>query len=439
MDFNKELPAHDIEAEKSLIGSLLAQNGLYDQITVTPGDFYSPKLARTFSTILGMLSRKDPVDAVTLFHNLKKDFPGEQVMTENDLRHILDESPLFQIGKYMSVIKECSLSRQVKAVCFAAINSEKLGNDILNDVQRDILSITPAGHEDDIKHIRDIIGNHMDRIDKANTTNIDNYYRFGFPNIDRCLKTIGPKLLVVAGRPGAGKTAFSLTAIKNLDRSGVRTGFLSIEMPEFEIIDRLLAMESSINASKFGRYKGLNPQEYQQVSDAAAVFYQSNIQIDSMGGVDISDVERKCRRMKKNGAQIVFIDQLSQIGNKDIKNGDLTTRYSENTTRISALKKELEIPIVLLAQLNRDLKTRSNKKPILSDLKQSGKIEEDADAVIFIHRPEEYAETEQEKESLKGLAVIDIAKNRNGSKFTDSKIIFHHETTYFYQGYDYEK
>jgi len=433
MDFNKDLPAQDLEAEKSLIGSLITQNSLYDQIRVCFEDFYSQEHARTFKTIQTLLNRKIPVDIVTLYHQLKKDFPDGGFVTEDKMLDILNNSPLMQIEKYQDIIKECSVTRQVKAICSGVMHSEKIGDDILSEAQKGVLSISATGHEDDIRNVKDIINEHVDRIEKANTTDVDTYYRFGFPNLDRCLKTVGPKLLVVAGRPGSGKTSFALTSIKNLDRSGVCAGLLSIEMPEFEIIDRLLAMESSVNASKFGRYKGLNAQEFQRVYEAAGVFYKSNIQIDSMGGVDISDVERKCRRMKNKGAQIIFIDQLSQIGNKEVKNGDLTTRYAENTTRISSLKKELDIPIVLLAQLNRDLKTRSNKKPILSDLKQSGKIEEDADAVIFIHRPEEYAENDEEKESLKGLAIIDIAKNRNGAKYTDSNILFHHETTYFYQ------
>ncbi|MBP8866178.1 MAG: hypothetical protein KBG63_06895 [Acetobacterium sp.] len=434
MDYNNYLPAQDLDAERSLIGSIVTQNSLFDKMRVLPTDFYSKRHENAFRTILGMLSRKEPVDAVTFAHQSKKEHPNGGTITDVDLLKILDESPLLNIEKYMDVIKDCSITRQVKEICYSIIHSDKIGNDILSDAQKGVLGISGSGHEDDIKNVRDIISDHMERIDKANTTEVENFLRFGFPNLDMRLKTSGPKMIVVAGRPGSGKTSFALTAIKNLDRLGVHTGLISIEMPEFEIIDRFLAMESSVTASKFGRYKGLDFKEYQMVNDAASVYYNSNIQIDSMGGVDISDVERKGRRMKNNGAEIIFIDQLSHIGNKDINAGDLTTRYSENTTRLSSLKKELGIPIVLLAQLNRDLKARSNKRPILSDLKQSGKIEEDADAVLFIHRPEEYADNEEEKEGLKGLAIIDIAKNRSGAKYTDKNILFHHETTYFYQG-----
>ena len=168
-------------------------------------------------------------------------------------------------------------------------------------------------------------------------------------------------------------------------------------------------------------------------SDAASMLYESNLIIDGTGSLDIIDVERKCRKLKQMGCQVIFIDQLSQIGNKYIKSGELTALYSENCTRIARLKKELNMPIFLLAQLNRDLKNRASKEPILSDLKQSGKIEEDADAVIFVHRPEEYEEGKNKKE-LKGIAVLILAKNRSGPLYRDAGVKFVAETTQFFQG-----
>ena len=192
-------------------------------------------------------------------------------------------------------------------------------------------------------------------------------------------------------------------------------------------------MESNIDSSKLGKYKKLSPQEIQSLNDAGAVFYNSNILLDETGSLDISDVERKCRIMKKMGAQVIFIDQLSQIGNRQIKAGEATSLYSENCTRLARLKKELKLPVFLLHQLNRDMKVRQNKEPIVSDLKQSGKIEEDADAVIFIHRPEEYESDQAAKAILHGKAVLILALNRSGPTYRDDRIRFSHETTSFHQ------
>ena len=242
MDFNKDLPAQDLEAEKSLIGSLVTQNSLFDRIRVLPHDFYSKRHGNAFKTILNMLARKDPVDVVTFYHQTKKDFPSCGSITEQELFDILDNSPLMEVEKYQDIILECSITRQIKTACSAIIHSDRLGNDILADAQKAVLAVTAADHEDDIKKISDIIQAHMDRIDTANTTEATNFLRFGFPNIDKRLRAIGPKLIVIAGRPGAGKTSFALSSIKNLDRAGHNVGFLSIEMPEFEIIDRLLSI-----------------------------------------------------------------------------------------------------------------------------------------------------------------------------------------------------
>lgn len=429
------IPAQDIEAEKSLIGSLLLNNKLFhDCECLTPEDLYKKKHSIIFNIISLLIQKGEKVDAGSVWYELKKEDKDAYFIEPDYFINIMENSPLFNTKKYVSIIKECSITRDVKENCMSIINSDNTGEELLSSAQKAMIEITSTSNTDDIKNLRDIIIPHMERLERSNFTEEGMYYKLGFPRIDRCLKTIGPKLVIIAGRPGMGKTAIAVTMAKNLDRGGVRTGFLSIEMPESEIIDRWLSMESGIDSSKFGKYKGFDKQELQTVNDAAAWFYQSMLKIDGTGSLDIIDVERKCRKMKRDGVQVIFIDQLSQIGNRKIKSGEETAKFSENCTRLARLKKELGIPIFLLAQLNRDMKNRANKEPILSDLKQSGKIEEDADAVIFVHRPEEYADPDDNLEELKGKTIINLAKNRAGAKFRDNKIIFNHETTYFYQG-----
>jgi len=433
-----DLPAQDIEAEKSLIGSLLLNNKLfYECEYLLPTDFYKTSHTLIFKTMAYLFNKGEKVDAGSVWYELKKGKFEKQIEDPNYLINIMESSPLFNTKKYVSIIKECSLTRDIKTSCMNILDSDSIGEDLLSEVQNSVLDIKTTNNTDDIKNLRDIIIPHMERLEKANTTKEGMYYSLGFPRIDRCLKTIGPKLIIIAGRPGSGKSALAVTMAKNLDRERIRIGFLSIEMPESEIIDRWLSMESGVDSSKFGKYEGFDAVDLQHVNDAASWFYESMIKIDGTGSLDIVDVERKCRKMKKDGVQVIFIDQLSQIGNRQIKSGEETARFSENCTRLARLKKELNLPIFLLAQLNRDMKNRSKKEPILSDLKQSGKIEEDADAVLFIHRPEEYADPEDNTSELKGKTVLNLAKNRAGAKFRDNKIIFNHETTYFYQGEDY--
>ncbi len=364
---NIELPAQDLEAEKSLIASLIMNNNLFDLAEgLRSDDFYPSSHQAIFGTMLAMRSRSEKIDAGSLWFEMKKNGTDDKIPGPDYFIDLLENSPLFNTEKYVSIISECSITLQIKIACMTTMDSHLIGQDLLSLAQSSMLDVKTMSRDDDIKNLKDIIQSHIDRIEDANSTEAGLYYKLGFPRIDNCLKTIGPKLIIIAGRPGMGKTSFALTAAKNLDRERVKPGILSIEMPEQEIVDRLLSMESGVDSSKFGKFKGLNPKDFQKITDAASVFYECGISIDGSGGLDIVDVERKCRKMKKDGVQVIFIDQLSHIGNKEVKGGEATTRFAENTTRLSALKKELGIPIFLLAQLNRDLKNRANKEPILS-------------------------------------------------------------------------
>ena len=426
---------HNKEAEQSLIASLILDNNLFDNCDdIEPSDFYVSSHSIIFNTMLLMRSNNEKIDLSSLYYSLDKNGLSDQIGGAQYLVKITENSPVFNTKEYTKIIKECSLTRKIKERCMNILDSKDFGESLLSTAQSELLSIKSTMNTDNIKRLKDIITNHIDRLEKANTKETGLYYKLGFPRIDRCLKTIGPKLIIIAGRPGAGKTALAVTITRNLDKQNVRVGFLSIEMPEDEIIERWISMESGVDSSKFGKFKGLEDKDIQNVSDAASALYLSEIRIDATGSLDIVDVERKCRKLKKDGCKVIFIDQLSQIGNRQIKGGELTARYSENCTRIARLKKELEIPIFLLCQLNRDMKGRASKEPILSDLKQSGMIEEHADAVIFIHRPEEYVEKDSEKNALYGKTILNLIKNRSGAKFKDNKIMFNHETTYFYQG-----
>ncbi|MBC8439300.1 MAG: hypothetical protein H8D87_06415 [Deltaproteobacteria bacterium] len=430
-----ELPAQNIESEESLIASLIMNNNCFNDCEyLYPDDFYRSDHVLIYKTMLEMKSRHENIDLSTLWFELKK--KKESDIIRGGIAYLVkisETSPVFNTRKYVSIIKECSLTRKIKTKCMQILDSDKYGELLLDLAQNSILDIKSSNSGDNIKAVKDIIIDHIERLEKANITEQNIYYRLGFPRIDNCLKTIGPKLIIIAGRPGAGKTALAVTMSRNLDKMGVNVGFLSIEMSEDEILERWIAIESGLDSSMFGKFNGFETRQIQSLNDAGAILYDSNIKIDSTGSLDIIDVERKCRKLKKDGCQVIFIDQLSQIGNRQIRGGELTALYTENCTRIARLKKEIGIPIFLLCQLNRDMKDRSKKEPILTDLKQSGKIEEDADAVLFVHRPEEYAD-EHERPILIGKTILNIAKNRSGPKFRDDKIIFNHQTTYFYQG-----
>lgn len=429
-----KIQGHNIEAEQSLLATLMINNEAFEHCSeIMPIDFYKTAHQIIYKKIIELLFAKNLVDLVVLTNELTKAGQIDQIGGVSYLVKVIDTAPIMNTAGYVKIIKEYSLTRQINQVCMKIQDSSLVGDTLLDIAQSEMLKIQSSANQDCIVNVRDIIHKHIDRIEKANTQQQETGYQTGFSNIDQRLKLSGSKLIIIAGRPRMGKTSLAVTIARNFDKTGVCVGFMSIEMPEDEIMDKWLSMESGVDSCKFGRYKGLNKDEYQVLNSSAESLFESKLMLDETGSLDIVDVERKARKMKTKGAQVLIIDQLSQIGNKYVKSGETTSRYSVNCNRIARLKKELKIPIFLLAQLNRDLEKRNNKEPMLSDLKQTGSLEEDADAILFVHRPEEYAVKKEERTALRGIAVLNLAKNRSGPCYRDERIIFVQKTTRFFE------
>ena len=430
-------PSNDKNAEQALISALLIDNAPLEDITdLSPRDFYTMAHQKIYGAMTSLYRQGSPVDLVTVATWLQKSGDLERVGGASYLASIADSAPMAtNAGAYADTIKDMSLNRRVLEVALrvqdAALRGEA-GASVLELLQTEALKIQNTNRQDNIKHVCDIIDDHVDRIEKANARKEGRGYPTGFSNIDRCLSLKDGKLIVVAGRPKSGKTSFAVTIMRNMDKLGIKTGILSIEMPEAEVIDKWLAQESQIDSQKFGKYKALSDDDFIYLVNAAGNIAQnSSIMIDDSGSIGIDDVKRKCRKMVKAGCKVLFIDQLSQIRGRSGE--DRFARFANNVNEIAMLKKELGVPIFLLAQLNRELEKRANKEPIPSDLKMTGNLEEDADAVIFVYRPEVYAADDHERAVLKGKAIINLALNRHGAPWRDNKIWFKAETSYFYQ------
>lgn len=429
-------PAHDITAEQALLSALLIDNTPFSELSdLLPTDFYKSAHQKIYRAMVSLWRRDDSVDLVTTATWLKTSGELKTVGGAGYLAEIADSAPVaLNALAYARTIKDLALNRQVLAVAAriqdAALRGES-GEAVLEMLQSEAMKIQTTDHKDNIQNVKDLMDDHLDRIETANTTHEGRGYPTGFPNIDRCLSVQGPKLIVVAGRPKAGKTSLAITIMRNMDSMGIKTGILSIEMPGTELIDKWLAQESQVDSQKFGKYKGLSLEEFESIMNATgSMAVNCKIMMDDSGSIGIEDVKRKCRKMVKAGCKVLFIDQLSQIKGKPGE--DRFGRYESNTNQLAILKKELGVPIFLLAQLNRELEKRNNKEPIPSDLKMTGSLEEDSDAVIFVYRPEVYAKDEHEAAALKGKAILNLALNRHGSPWRE-KVLFRPETSYFYQ------
>lgn len=439
-----KIPPNNKDAEESLISAVLINNENFEFCEdLNPHEFYNIGHQKIFRAMLTLNSKKIPVDLVTVSEELNKRGELSEVGGAAYLSTIADSAPMAVNCKaYADIISDLSLKRDaikfsltVHDKAFSNSKTDDVG-ELIEFIQSEALNIQQSKRGDSIFLLRDILHGHIDRIEHDNRTPQESYLSFGFPRLDRLMNISGPKFILIAGRPSMGKTALAVTCMRNLARRMICCGFLSIEMGRDEIINRWLAMETGINNMKYNVYNGLNDHEFSSIVSAAGEMDQWPVFIDDTGSIGIEDVERKSRKMVRDGAQILFIDQLSKIKGKT---GDQFKDYTTNCNRIADLKKELRVPVVLLSQLNRDLEKRADKRPTLADLKNTGSLEEDPDIVIFLYRPEYYINPknpneEAEKEAIKDNAEINIAKNRNGARYCDKHMKFDHGRGMFYQG-----
>ena len=413
------VPPQNIEAEQSLIASILVNEKILDDCNLKPDDFYQKKHQKIYKTFLDLRAKNENVDLVSV---------GQILIEDADLvtyvAGITDTATITLKAKTTAkIIKSARIKRDL-IVSLQTIQDrveESNLETLLDFAQTEIMKYTVSTQDNKIYHIKDLLMQHADEIEKANTKKQEKNIRTGFKCLDRLLNLDGPNYVVIAGRPSMGKTAFALSIIKNMAVDGQLPGILSLEMGKGKLIDRWLAMMTGINSMNFHKYQALTGQQWQQLQDSISFMYDRwNVLVSDAPARDISSLERQARQMKSKGATAIFIDQLSQIGggsDDDFKN------YTQHSNRIARLKKELGIPIFLLAQLNRKLEDRSDKEPRLSDLKMTGSLEEDSDVVILLYRPEYYEKKPEEKARKARDVVLNIAKNRDGATHREPDVI----------------
>lgn len=405
-------PPNNIETEESVLSSLFINNSGFDEITIEPEDFYRSAHKKIFNAMLRLRNKQAPVDLVTVGHWLQDNNQLDEIGGGAYLSSISDTAPIaINIKKYAQDIKSLSVKREIiinaSQILEKAMSNEGSCEELLSYAQSAMLEIKNTKVIDNIKPIEGMLFDHIDTIEQYQTKDMPTGYSFGLPFMDKILRIVGSKLIIVAGRPGLGKTAFALSSAKHIAQTyNEKVAFLSLEMDKEPLLDRLLSIDADINHMKFYNKKALNEDGLSRLSVSASILSRLPLYVDDSGR-NIEDIKRICRKLKKEGFGIIFIDQLSKIPGT----GKDTERYTRNCNEIALLKKELKIPIVLLAQLRRN---ETQAEPTLETLKQTGALEEDADIVIFIHRP--YG---KDKSKHPDIAKIICAKNRQGAEGFD--------------------
>ncbi|MBI4126092.1 MAG: replicative DNA helicase [Deltaproteobacteria bacterium] len=416
---NLKLPPQDLEAEQSVLGAMLLDNDAIHRVAelLEPVDFYRDTHRRIYQAILNLYQKNEAVDLVTVTSELKRLNELEQIGGANYLSQLVDTVPTTaNAGSYSKLIREKSVVRRLieGATKIAARGYEPLSNaeEYLDEAERVIFEIARARTRQAFVSLKDIVKDSFKAIEglyerKELITGVST----GFTELDRLTSGLQRSdLIIVAGRPSMGKTAFALNMVEHaaIERGKICAVF-SLEMSKEQLVQRMLCSRAEVDASKL-RGGFLGESDWPKLTRAAGLLSEAPIFIDDSAALTVLEVRAKARRLQReHGLDLMVVDYLQLmrgIGRVESREREI----SEISRSLKALAKELNVPVIALSQLNRSVESRTDKRPQLADLRESGSIEQDADVVAFIYRDEMYNPESPDM----GKAEVIIGKQRNG-------------------------
>ena len=416
----KRVLPHSMEAEQSVIGSMIMDREaiVVASEMISGDDFYNKSYGVLFDSMVELNDQGQPVYVVTLQNRLKeKDVPPEVASLEF-IRDLITAVPTSaNIKYYATIVSEKAVLRKLIRLTEEIANncySEKDGLEvILEDTEKRVFDLVQRRNTGDFVPIREVVMNAMDKIEKASHSN-GNVTGIATGFIDLDYRTAGMQpsdLVLIAARPSMGKTAFVLNIAQYVAfHSGECVAIFSLEMSKEQLVNRLFAMESKVDSQHL-RTGNLSDLEWEKLIESAGMIGQSKLIIDDTPGISIAEMRSKCRKFKlEMDLKMVIIDYLQLMSGSGRGNESRQQEISDISRSLKALARELQVPVIALSQLSRAVEQRPDHRPMLSDLRESGAIEQDADVVMFIYR-DDYYNPDTEK---KGIAEINIAKQRNG-------------------------
>ncbi|MBK7356874.1 replicative DNA helicase [Propionivibrio sp.] len=419
------IPPHSIEAEQSVLGGLLLDNAAFDKIAdlVGEGDFYRDEHKRIYRQIRKLLERNKPVDVVTVAESLDQAGEGDDTGGLAYLGELAANTPsASNIRRYAEIVRERAVLRQLVTagdeIAGSALNP--LGRDpkqLLDEAEARVFAIAEGGfrHQTGFQHINPLLTQVVERIqelhDRDNPSDITGVPT-GYHDLD--LKTSGLQagdLLIIAGRPSMGKTSLALNMAEHVAiEVGLPVAVFSMEMGGTQLAMRMLSSVGRLDAQRV-RTGRLNDDEWSRLSFALGKMHEAPLYIDETAALNPIDLRARARRLHRQCGKLglIIIDYL-QLMSVSGQGENRATEISEISRSLKSLAKELNVPVIALSQLNRSLEQRPNKRPVMSDLRESGAIEQDADVILFIYRDEVYNQDTPDK----GSAEIIIGKQRNG-------------------------
>ena len=417
------LPPQNLEAERGVLGSVLLMNEVLDEVVevLAADHFYTDGHRKIFSAIRRLYDNgTQAIDPLTLAEELDRHSQLDDIGGASYLEQVLESVPHAAHARYYAgIVREKWVQRQLIFACNEILSECYDGSndpdDVLSAAEQRIFRILDDQGEPRKIEIKDILLDAFDRInERMENDEVISGIPTGFPDLDQRLNGLQPsELVVLAARPSMGKTALVCNLAEGVAmEAGLGVLLFSLEQSNLELAERLLCIRSQVNSHRL-RSGTLDDDERKLLVHASAELSESPLFLDDQPGRTIAQITAVARRLqRRNGVRVVIIDYLQLIEPED-KSSPREQQIALITRRLKALAKELSVPVIALAQLNRGVEHREDKRPRLSDLRESGAIEQDADVVMFLHRPEHY-----NPEDRPGEADVIIAKNRNGP--TDS-------------------
>lgn len=410
----KQVPPNNLEAEQSLIGSILLNNEAYYEVadSITSSMFYRDSHKDIYDAVCNLVSRKEPADIITLTNELKNNNKLDTVGGAYYITQLIGSVPTHHNAKhYAKVVQDKYIGRELIRISSQIMNECLEGGDeqeVLITYQSQLNDLGRIKAKKDLIPIREVLNAVMDNFEDRANNGGEIGLNTGFVSLDKFFALRPGELTIIAARPGMGKTAFLLNILSNLAKQSICSAVFSLEMAKELLAERILSAESNISADSL-KSANLRDHEWRQLTKAIGTISDMGIEIDDTPAQTIMQMKSKSLRlMRDKPLGIVGIDYLGLVKSPSSLKSDRYESVSENVRQSKELARELNIHVIELCQLSRDVEKRADKRPQLSDLRESGEIEQSADNVLFIYRDAYYTN------SADPTTEIIVAKQRNG-------------------------
>ena len=435
----KQLP-NNLEAEESVLGACFLSKYALQKASenLTPDSFYSEKNGKIFQTLTELMEEQVPLDITTVTSRLKKKKLLTEVGGVEYLTEIVDFVPTAtNIDFYIKTVEDASILRNLiktaEEIATDGYNTEEPVNDVLDNSEKKILDIVKNRKSNEFRTIKDVLAKTESNLEfLAENKNTITGLSTGLYDLDKLTTGLhGSELIIIAARPAMGKTAFALNIAAHVAQTQEKAvAVFNLEMPAEQLATRIISSLGQIDAYKLRTGSLLN-EDWKRVSEAIAQLNQTNLVLDDTSGITIGDIRAKCRRLasSEQGLGLVVIDYLQLISGGKNYGINRQQEVSDISRSLKTLALELNVPIIALSQLSRSVESREDKRPLMSDLRESGSIEQDADIVAFLYR-DDYYNKESRTEDNNSLRELIIGKHRNGPVAT-IELLFKKNTSTF--------